>query len=107
MFQLIPQNTNLPNVTSLVYLKSYFILKEYLRFHQINLLSFYIQPLTPTINLIHLMVYKHIRYPRKKPHPVFIDRLSKQGYFKVFNVFEKQQRAMAVKYISMVGSKNT
>lgn len=108
-FQLIPQNTNMPNVTIMVYLKSYFILKEYLRFYQINLLSFYIRPLTTNMNLIHLLVYKHIRYPRKKPHPVFIDGLNKQGYFRVLNVFEKQEqhRVGAFKSMSHIGIENS
>ena len=106
MFQLIPQNTNMPDTTMMVYLKSYFLLKEYLRFYQINLLSFYTRIVDSNINLIHLLVYKHIRYPRRKTHPIFIDRLNKKGYFKVLNVFEAKHRNITCKSVSFIGQKD-
>jgi hypothetical protein len=50
----------------LIYLKSYLLIKEYLRFQQINLIEFDIKAATPYKKIIYLTLYQHMLYNSKE-----------------------------------------
>lgn len=52
--------------SELLYLKSYLLIKEYLRFQQINLVAFDIKAVTPHVNVFYLTLYQHMLYTYKK-----------------------------------------
>lgn len=93
------QNPNLPwilnstDISSIFYLKSFLLLKEYLRFHQLNLLSFEIKSMTNNKKLINLLIYKHLPHKRKKHQQFpFYQSFSKAAFFTLcrsnWNIFD-------------------
>lgn len=50
----------------LLYLKSYLLIKEYLRFQQINLIAFDIKAASPYKKIIYLSIYQHMLYDYKE-----------------------------------------
>lgn len=64
---LSPQAIYLADSLQLTYLKSYLLIKEYLRFQQINLLNFDIKSIAPHKKTLYLNLYQHILYESEYP----------------------------------------
>ena len=72
---LLPLNPGLTNIGFIAYLKNYLFIKEYLLYHQIDVLFFEIKPLANNHKLLHILIYKSLPIITEKTSmPVFSDK---------------------------------
>jgi len=72
---LLPLNSGLTNIGFIAYLKNYLLIKEYLLYHQIDVLFFEIKHLAHNYKLLHILIYKSLPIVTEKTYmPVFSDK---------------------------------